>query len=205
MKYFILFFLLQYFFFLLFYWHVVDLQCCVTFRCTAKWFSYIYIFFFRFFSHISYYKITEYYLSIIILGIILSEYCYYPGSFGIKSSMKKVHEFVRVENLVVLVTFLVFVSFLESCKVEKLNNSCVKCFILFLYTLSICFWIQYRLICATVYAKAKSGIISRWTQTSSFCSMWICSLVYVLTHWESGPSWAKSQQVYNECLLCFGS
>ena len=27
----------------LFYWSIIDLQCCIGFRCTAKWFSYIYI------------------------------------------------------------------------------------------------------------------------------------------------------------------
>ena len=45
------------------YWGIVDLQC-ITFRCTAKGFSCIYIyiyvsispFFFRFFSHICYYR-----------------------------------------------------------------------------------------------------------------------------------------------------
>ena len=46
-------------------WRIVDLQCCVSFRRTAKWFSYIYvyiyiyIFFFRFFSIIVYYKILN--------------------------------------------------------------------------------------------------------------------------------------------------
>ena len=39
-----------------FYWSIVDLQYCISFRCTAKWFSYTYIylstfFFFRFFDH----------------------------------------------------------------------------------------------------------------------------------------------------------
>ena len=28
-------------------WGIVDLQCCVTFRCEVQWFSYIYIFFFN--------------------------------------------------------------------------------------------------------------------------------------------------------------
>ena len=27
----------------IFYWSVVDLQCCVSFRCIAQWFSYTYI------------------------------------------------------------------------------------------------------------------------------------------------------------------
>ena len=29
----------------IFYWSIVDLQCCVGFRCTKMWFSYTYIFF----------------------------------------------------------------------------------------------------------------------------------------------------------------
>ena len=39
-----------------FYWSIVDLQCCVSFRCTAKWMSYTYtythFFCFWFFSHV---------------------------------------------------------------------------------------------------------------------------------------------------------
>ena len=39
---------LDFFFFFNFYWGVVDLQCCVGFRCTAKWicYTYTYIHFF---------------------------------------------------------------------------------------------------------------------------------------------------------------
>ena len=46
----------------IFYWSIVDLQCCISFR-SAKWFRYIYmhiyVFFFRFFSHTCYYKILS--------------------------------------------------------------------------------------------------------------------------------------------------
>ena len=40
-------------------WSIVDVQCCVSFSCTAQWFSYIYTFFFRFFSLIGYCKILS--------------------------------------------------------------------------------------------------------------------------------------------------
>ena len=50
----------EYLFFLMTNWSVVDLQCYVSFRCTAKRFSYTYISIFkRFFSHIDYYKILS--------------------------------------------------------------------------------------------------------------------------------------------------
>ena len=32
----------------IFYWSMVDLQCCASFKCTAKWFSYIYIYSFSY-------------------------------------------------------------------------------------------------------------------------------------------------------------
>ena len=40
-------------------WSVFALQCCVSFRCIAKWFSCMYISFLQYFSRTSYYK-TEY-------------------------------------------------------------------------------------------------------------------------------------------------
>ena len=43
-----------------FYWSIVGLQCSsVGFRCTTKWFSYTYVFFFVFFSIIGYCKILS--------------------------------------------------------------------------------------------------------------------------------------------------
>ena len=47
----------SYVLFEIFYWHRVDLQHCASFRCTAKWI--IYPFFFRFFSHIDYYRVLN--------------------------------------------------------------------------------------------------------------------------------------------------
>ena len=38
-------------------WSIVDIQCCGSFRCIAKWFRII--FFFRFYSIIGYYKILN--------------------------------------------------------------------------------------------------------------------------------------------------
>ena len=35
-------FLFLFFFLIILYWSTVDLQCCVSFRCIAKWFSYTY-------------------------------------------------------------------------------------------------------------------------------------------------------------------
>ena len=44
-----------------FYWSIDDSQCCVRFRCTAKWSSYtcthIYPLFFRFFPHVGHYRV----------------------------------------------------------------------------------------------------------------------------------------------------
>ena len=47
------FFLLNYFF----NWIIVDLQCCVSFRYTAKWFSYTYIY--LFFQILFHYKLLQ--------------------------------------------------------------------------------------------------------------------------------------------------
>ena len=52
------------FFYLIFilYWSIVDLQYCVSFRYTAKRFSYTYTYihsFFRYFSHIGYHRIVS--------------------------------------------------------------------------------------------------------------------------------------------------
>ena len=58
--------------FLKFAWHRVDLQCCIGFRGTAKWFSYTYTlghsFSFRFFFHIGYYSILNRVSSVNTIG-----------------------------------------------------------------------------------------------------------------------------------------
>ena len=48
----------------LFYWNIVDLQCCVSFWCIAKWFKHtliysFYVFFFTFFSTMVYSRILN--------------------------------------------------------------------------------------------------------------------------------------------------
>ena len=62
---FFFFFILLLYFYIFFYWSAVDLQCCVSFRCTEKWFILhmcvcgVCVFHFRFFSIICYYKILN--------------------------------------------------------------------------------------------------------------------------------------------------
>ena len=45
--------------FINFYWSIVDLQCCVGFRYTAKWFNYTSTLFLRFFFHIDHYRVLS--------------------------------------------------------------------------------------------------------------------------------------------------
>ena len=52
--------------FLKVFWSIVDLQCCVSFRCTAKRISYVYVIYiyvytllFRFFTYIGYYTVLS--------------------------------------------------------------------------------------------------------------------------------------------------
>ena len=87
--------------FFFFNWSIVDLQCCVNFRCTAQSFSYVYVciyvcvclyiyaFFFRFFSLIGYYKILRsfpvlYDRSLLVIYFIYSSvYMLIPNSLFI--------------------------------------------------------------------------------------------------------------------------
>ena len=49
-------------FFRNFYWRIVDLQCCVSFRCTAQWIRYTYTYTYSFlscFSHIGLYRVLS--------------------------------------------------------------------------------------------------------------------------------------------------
>ena len=75
-------------FYINFYWNIVDLQWCFSFRGTAKWIRYIYIWFyiyikspfFRFFSHIGYYKILSRvpmldHGSLLVIYLIYSRVC----------------------------------------------------------------------------------------------------------------------------------
>ena len=48
-----------YYFSISLYWSIINLKCCVSFRCITKWFSYTYTYslIIRFFSHTDYYRL----------------------------------------------------------------------------------------------------------------------------------------------------
>ena len=52
-------FLIMYFKKINYIWCIVDLQCCVSFRCMAKWFSYTYIHSFSDSFPVGYYRILS--------------------------------------------------------------------------------------------------------------------------------------------------
>ena len=64
----------------IYYWSLVGLQCFVSFRCTAKWFReihiFIYLFFFRFFSLIGYYKIWSRVLVLYSMSLLVIYFIY---------------------------------------------------------------------------------------------------------------------------------
>ena len=93
---FFFFFLNKYwiYFFLIFilYWGLVDLQCCVSFRCTAKWFSYAYTYIRSFSNSFPISVIAEYWAelpvlysrsSLVICFIYSSVYMSIPNSQSI--------------------------------------------------------------------------------------------------------------------------
>ena len=57
-------------FFKILYWSIVDLQCCVSFRCTAKWIMYAYTYIYSF-SDLFPYKLLQ--------NIEYSSLCYTVG------------------------------------------------------------------------------------------------------------------------------
>ena len=71
------------------YWSTVDLQCCVSFRCTAKWISYTDTYVPSFFSFFSHLVITEYWFEFPMLysRSLLLIYFIYSSVYMLRDSI----------------------------------------------------------------------------------------------------------------------
>ena len=71
------------FYFFNFYWCIVDLQCCVSFRYTAKWFRYVYhIYIYVYISECMYiYSFSDAFLFRLLQDIKYSFLCYIVSSY----------------------------------------------------------------------------------------------------------------------------
>ena len=100
------------FFFSFFFFSIVNLQCCASFRCIAKWLNYTYTYLLsRFYSHINYHR-------------MLSSLCYTSSSLLVIYLIYRcVHVFIPsswfippLSTLITISLFLISVSLFLFCK-----------------------------------------------------------------------------------------
>ena len=77
---------LSLFFLINFYWSIVDLQCCVSFSCTAKWISYTYTYIHCFLDAFPIQVITGYWVELPVLynrflSILYIVMCIYQSQY----------------------------------------------------------------------------------------------------------------------------
>ena len=115
------------------YWSIVDLQCWVSFRYTAKWISYTYTYIYSFLDHFPIQTITEYWVefpvlnsrSLLVICFIYSSACMsIPVSHFLNVSLPcSLHSsLVTISLFSTSVTFLLFSrAFVLSHKKEQNN------------------------------------------------------------------------------------
>ena len=111
-----------------FYWSIVDLQCCVSFRCTGKWISYTYTYIYSFLDSFSIQAITEYWVKFPVLYSKLSLATYFISVCILRSFYQKTHPlnfwdfYQNIHKLIVLCTWFStfrYIYFLSDLFIDK--------------------------------------------------------------------------------------
>ena len=88
---------------------MVELQCCVSFRCTAKWISYTYTYIHSFLDSFPIYAITEYWVEFPVLYsrcLLVIYFIYSSGYISIPNSQFIPPQFIFINmNLYLIYTY----------------------------------------------------------------------------------------------------
>ena len=111
-----------------FYWSIVDLQCCVSFRCTAKWISYwviiLIVEFWEFFIYSGYKSFVK---------CVISKYFFPDFGLPFQNFPDSIFQWAVDLNFDLIVHFLrveLLMSYLRNLCFNQGHKACHLCFLL---------------------------------------------------------------------------